>query len=108
MTDTREDTATLTARTRPIAAGGLVVAVHFLQDTAAFVLGEEALLLVEPNGEERRGGIHDGGILAAACDGTRLITGGDDGKAMVTDAAGDSTTIAVDRKRRWIDKVAIG
>jgi hypothetical protein len=108
MTDTREDTAMLTARTRPIAAGGLVVAVHFLQDTAAFVLGEEALLLVEPNGEERRVAIHDGGILAASCDGTRLITGGDDGKAMVTDAAGDSTTIAVDRKRRWIDKVAIG
>jgi hypothetical protein len=108
MTDTREDTATLTARTRPIAAGGFVFAVHFLQDTAAFVLGEEALLLVEPNGEEHRVAIHDGGILAAACDGRRVVTGGDDGKVAATDASAKSAIIAVDRKRRWIDKVAIG
>jgi WD40 repeat protein len=104
----REDTPTLTARTRPIAPGGLVVAVHFLQDTAAFVLGEEALLLVEPNGEERRVAVHGGGILAAACDGKRLVTGGDDGKVMAADAAGDSTAVAADHKRRWIDRVAVG
>ena len=108
MTDTRADTAALTARTRSIVPGGLVAAVHFLKDTAAFVLGEEALLLVAPNGEQRRVAVHDGGILAAACDGQRLVTGGDDGKVMATDRDAGSATITVDAKRRWIDQVAIG
>jgi WD40 repeat protein len=108
MTDTRADTAALTARTRKIVPGGLVAAVHFLKDTAAFVLGEEALLLVAPNAEQRRVAVHAGGILAAACDGQRLVTGGDDGKVTATDRDGDSATVAVDAKRRWIDNVAIG
>ncbi len=108
MTDTRADTASLTERTRAIVPGGLVAAVHFLKDTAAFVLGEAALLLAAPNREQRRVAIHDGGILAAACDGQRLVTGGDDGKVMATDAGADSTIVAVDPKRRWIDQVAIG
>ena len=106
MTDTRADTAGLTARTRAIVPGGGIVAVHFLKDTAAFVLGEEALLLVAPDGEERRVAVHDGGILAAASDGRRLVTGGDDGKVAATDAGANSATVAVDRKRRWIDQVA--
>src|ERR1700693_5639670 len=108
MTDTRADTAALTARTRPIVPGGLVTAVHFLKDTAAFVLGEEAVLLVAPNGEQRRVAVHDGGILAAACDGQRLVTGGDDGKVMATDRDADSATVAVDTERRWIDNVGMG
>jgi WD40 repeat protein len=108
MTDTRADTATLAARTRKIVPGGLVAAVHFLKDTAAFVFGEEALLLVAPNGEQRRVAVHAGGILAAACDGQRLVTGGDDGKVTATDRDADSATVAVDAKRRWIDNVAIG
>ena len=108
MTDTRADTAALTARTRSIAAGALIVAARFLEDTAAFVLGEQALLLVARNGEQRRLAVHDGGILAAACDGQRLLTGGDDGKVMATDAGGKTTHLAADRKRRWIDQVATG
>lgn len=108
MTDTRVDTAALAARTRKIVPGGLIAAVHFLKDTAAFVLGEEALLLVAPNGEQRRVAVHAGGILAAACDGQRLVTGGDDGKVMATDRDDDNATVAVDVKRRWIDNVAIG
>jgi len=108
MTDTRADTAVLTARTRKIVPGGLVAAVHFLKDTAAFVLGEEALLLVAPNGDQRRVALHAGGILAAACDGQRVVTGGDDGQVIATDRDASSATVAVDPKRRWIDQVAIG
>jgi hypothetical protein len=108
LTDISADAAALTARTRAISPGGLVVAVHFLKDTAAFVLGEEALLLVGREGEQCRVAVHDGGILAAACDGRRLVTGGDDGKVMATDAGASSTHVAVDRKGRWIDQVAIG
>jgi WD40 repeat protein len=107
MTDIRDDVPTLTARTRMIAADGMIVAVHFLKDAAAFVLGEEAVLLFGRDGEPHRVAIHGGAILAVACDGQRLVTGGDDGKVMATDATGRSTEVAVDRKHRWIDRVAI-
>src|SRR5262249_29127978 len=80
---------------------------HFLKDTAAFVLGEEAVLLVGRDGEPRRVAVHGGGILAAACDGQRLVSGGDDGRVTATDASGRCAEVAVDRKHRWIDQVAI-
>ena len=44
MTDTRSDTVSVVDRTRPMAAGGAVVAAHFLGRTAVFVLGEEAMV----------------------------------------------------------------
>jgi len=108
MTDTRADIPSVVERTRPVAAGAPVVATHFLGDTAVFVLGEEALLLVGKDGVERRVPVHGGAILAAACDGDRIVTGGDDGKVVAIDAQGESTVIATDQKRRWIDQVAIG
>ena len=95
-------------RTRAIAAGAPVVAVHFLGRTAAVVLGEEAVVLVADKGDERRLALHGGGILSAASDGARIVTGGDDGKVFATDAKGDSRLVATDLKRRWIDQVAAG
>jgi WD40 repeat protein len=94
-------------RTRPVSAGAPVVAVHFLGKTAVFVLGEEALLFAS-DGEERRVPVHGGAILAAASDGSRVITGGDDGKVVATDASGNTAVITTDPKRRWIDHVATG
>jgi WD40 repeat protein len=108
MSDTAPSTPSVADRTRPVDTGAPVVAVHFLGRTAAFVLGEEALLLVEGQGDTRRLPIHAGGVLAAASDGTRVVTGGDDGKVFATDASGDSRLIATDAKRRWIDHVAAG
>jgi WD40 repeat protein len=43
-----------------------------------------------------------------AGDGTRILTGGDDGKAVATNAKGESETLAIDAKHRWIDRVALG
>ena len=106
MSDTRANTPSVVERTRPVSAGAPVVAVHFLDDLAVFVLGEEALLMVAPDGEERRVAVHGGGILASTAD-TRVITGGDDGKVVATDAKGASETIAADAKHRWIDHVAV-
>jgi WD40 repeat protein len=108
MTDTRADTASVADRTRPVAAGAAVVAAHFLGHTAAFVLGEEALLLVKPKREPRRIAVHAGAILAAAADDERIVSGGDDGKVVATDADGETRTVATDLKHRWIDHVAIG
>src|ERR1700749_1542269 len=108
MTDTRANTVSIAERTHPVAAGAPVVAAHFLRHTAVFVLGEEAVLLVEPDGEPRRVAIHDGGILATAADKQRVVTGGDDGKVVATTAKGETEVIATDPKHRWIDHVALG
>jgi WD40 repeat protein len=108
VTDAPAATPSVTARIQPLAAGAPVVGVHFLGDSAVFVLGEEALLLAPLGGEPKRVGIHDGGILASCCDGARVVTGGDDGKVMATDTEGTSTPIAADAKNRWIDHVAVG
>jgi len=108
MSDVRSDTVSIVDRTHPVAAGGVIVAAHFLGRTAALVLGEEALLLVEDKGEPRRVAIHDGAILATAADGERVVTGDDDGKLIATNAHGESRTLATDAKHRWIDHVALG
>ncbi len=108
MTDARADTASVVDRTHPVPAGAPVVAAHFLGHTAVFALGEEALLLVEPKGGPRRVAVHGGAILAAAADRKRVVSGGDDGKVVVTDAKGETHTLATDAKRRWIDHVALG
>ncbi|HEY6254905.1 MAG TPA: WD40 repeat domain-containing protein [Xanthobacteraceae bacterium] len=106
MTQTSPDTASVVERTRQYPADGVVVGAHFLGSTAVFVLGEEALLLVR-HGEASRVAIHGGAVLASAADGERVVTGGDDGRIVATDAAGSATDVATDPKRRWIDHVAI-
>jgi WD40 repeat protein len=95
-------------RVRPVAADASVVAVHFLGRSAAFALGEETVLLVPPEGEARRAKAHEGGLLDAASDGERIVTAGDDGRVVATDAGGNTHTLATDSKRRWIDHVAVG
>jgi WD40 repeat protein len=105
--DTRNTTVSVVERTRAVAAGGGVTAIHFLGRSAVFVLGEEALVFAEPDGELRRMTVHDGAILASASDGARVISGGDDGKVVATDA-GSSRVLATDPKHRWIDHVALG
>jgi WD40 repeat protein len=108
MTDARSHTVSVVDRTRPVAAGAPVVAAHFLGRTAVFVLGEEALLFVEPQAEPRRVAVHGGAILATAADGERVVSGGDDAKVMATNVEGEASMLAIDAKHRWIDHVALG
>src|SRR5882724_1687347 len=107
MTDTHTDMPSVVERTRPVQVDGAVVSACFVGDSAAFVLGEEALVLARKD-EDRRIAVHGGAILSSAGDGDRIVTGGDDGKVIATDASGASTVIATDVKHRWIDCVAIG
>jgi WD40 repeat protein len=108
MSDTRGDTVSVVERTKPVAAGGGVIAAHFLGRTAAFVLGEEALVLAAPDGEPQRIAVHGGAILTSAADGESVVSGGDDGKLIATDVNGESRTLVSDPKQRWIDHVAFG
>jgi WD40 repeat protein len=108
VTDTRAETVSVVERTYAVAAAGAVIAAHFLGRTAVFVLGEEAMVFAEPKGEPRRVAVHDGAILATAADEKRVVSGGDDGKLVATNAKGETRALANDPKHRWIDHVALG
>jgi WD40 repeat protein len=107
MTDTPQTLPSLADRVRRSDAGATIVGVHCLGRTPVFVLGEEALLFAADDGE-RRVKVHGGGILASACDGKRIVTGGDDGRVVTTSMSGESAEIAADDKNRWIDQIALG
>ena len=108
MTDNHGPIPSVIDRTKPVAAGAPVVGIHFLKGRAVFVLGEEALLFVAPDGAEQRVPVHDGGILSAVSEGAHILTGGDDGKVVATNAKGETETRVTDEKHRWIDRVALG
>jgi WD40 repeat protein len=105
---TRSTIPSVTDRAKPVAAGAPVVAIHYLGDRAVFSLGEETLLFVSADGSEQRVAVHAGGILSVACDGARILTGGDDGRVVATNASGHVETLVSDAKHRWIDRVALG
>jgi WD40 repeat protein len=97
----------VTDRVRPVAIGAAVSSVHFLGDRAAFVGAEEKVTFADAAGETSKVDVLSGGILCAACDGKRIVMGGDDGKLVALDSKGEVTQLAVDPKRRWIDNVAL-
>jgi WD40 repeat protein len=99
--------ASVTDRVRPVKIGAPVTAVHFLGENAAFVGTEENVFLVSGQGDVTPVAVHNGGILCAASDGSRLVMGGDDGRLVSLDAKGEVALLATDAKRRWIDNVAL-
>ena len=105
--DNAASIASVTDRVRPVRIGASVTSLHFLGDRAAFVGAEENVFLVSGQGEISPAAVHSGGILCAACDGARLVMGGDDGKLVALDAKGEVALLATDAKRRWIDNVAL-
>jgi WD40 repeat protein len=107
VSDTSAPIPSLADRVRRIETGAPVVGVHFLGNTPVFVLGEEHLLFAPEDGEHRQR-IHGGAILASTSDGIRIVTGGDDGRLVATNADGMHELLATDDKKRWIDQVALG
>ena len=88
----------------PCEVGAHVVACGFLGGEAVFAGGEGDIVFL--NG--KRVTAHpNGGILEAAFDGERIVTCGDDGRLVSTDAAGETETLA-EIKNKWIDHVALG
>lgn len=107
MNDTQA-APSLSDRIHRVEASSPIVAVHFLGRSPAFVLGEEALLVVDADGGELRLPVHSGAILSSDGNGQAIVTGGDDGRVVVTDATMTSAAAATDDKRRWIDHVTFG
>lgn len=107
MSEARIEPQSISARTRRFHAGAPVVGLHFIGRTAIAALGEQSLLILADEGEQRVEA-HAGAILCSAADERRVVTGGDDGRLMAVGADGMVATIAIDERRRWIDRVAIG
>jgi WD40 repeat protein len=105
--DNAASIVSVTDRVRPVPLGMPVTSVHFLGDVAAFVGAEENVAMVDGQGEISRVSVHDGGILCAVSDGSRIVMGGDNGKLVALDTKGDVAVLATDAKRRWIDNVAL-
>jgi WD40 repeat protein len=99
--------ASVTDQVRAIAIGAAVTCVHFLGDEAAFVGAEENVFVANEEGQVSAVPVQGGGILCAASDGARIVTGGDDGKVVALGAKGEVSLLATDSKRRWIDNVAL-
>jgi WD40 repeat protein len=90
----------------PVAAGEHVVASCWLKGVAAFATVGGTIILAR-DGESHRVEAHPGaGLLSAAGDGARLLTGGDDGRVAETRPDGSTQTLA-ETKGGWIDALAL-
>jgi WD40 repeat protein len=97
----------VTDQVRALAIPAPVASLHFLGDKAVFVGDEENVFVASAEAEISALPLHAGGILCAASDGARIVTGGDDGKVVALDDRGATAVLASDPKRRWIDNVAL-
>lgn len=96
--------ATLT----PYSFDSFVVAAGFLGATPAFALGDGTVRLKAGEGLSTVQA-HTGGLLTAVrtLDGKALLSGGDDGRVVCTQADGTVSELAR-RERKWIDRLAAG
>ena len=85
-----------------------VVAVEFIDDVAAFALGDGTVRILRGAAADSCPA-HDGAVLAAVAtlDRKRLISAGDDGRVVATSAEGATEQLA-ERPRKWIDQIAAG
>jgi WD40 repeat protein len=97
----------ITDRVRLLPVGMPISSVHFLGETVVFIGAEENAALVNAKDEISRVVLHGGAVLCTASDGSRIVSGGDDGKLIALDAKGEVTLLATDAKRRWIDNTAV-
>jgi WD40 repeat protein len=88
----------------PLDLNGHCVAVAFLADVPHFALADGVIHRLD-NGH-KWSAAHDG-LLCAAQDGQRLLTGGEDGKVVATGPGGTAETLAT-AGRKWVTGVAAG
>lgn len=93
--------SSLIKRIVPIEAGANVVGGVFIKEVASFALADGTLVFHDGEGSRRVTPHPDAAILQTATDGQRVITGGDDGRVVATDAAGVSTELG--KVSGWVD-----
>lgn len=104
--DMTKANSSLTDKVTAIAAGEEVVACGFLSRTPVFALADGNILFADI-GEERRVVAHENAvILIAKCNGSRIVTGGDDGRVVETRADGSTHELA-NENGKWIDALAL-
>ena len=105
-----QDSASLTEHVAEIRAEEAVVAAAFLSAIPFFALAHGVTLRMKSNGPfetEARIATHtDGAALCVASDGTRLVSGGDDGRIVEISAEGEPRLVA-EEAGRWIDALAL-
>jgi hypothetical protein len=105
MTDVQTTGEFYVKSIRKLHAESSVERVHFLGDTAVFVLGNGDLLLEPKEGEQQRLTLFEGALLSSSASETSLFVGGDDGRVIEVTYGNQPEVVAVDSKRRWIDHV---
>ncbi|MCT7377761.1 WD40 repeat domain-containing protein [Chelativorans salis] len=88
----------------PLDLDGHCVATAWLKDIPHFALADGVVHRLDHG--HKRVEAHDG-LLAAACDGGRLLTGGEDGKVTAVSPDG-SIELLAEIGRKWITSVAAG
>lgn len=96
--------SSLTQLVSPIQVGAGVVGAGFLARVPVLALADGGVVLAEAGAEKRIAAHADAAILVAAFDMRRLVTGGDDGLLIATDASGKVETLA--KEKGWIDALA--
>jgi hypothetical protein len=76
----------------------------FLDAVPAFATADGTLHRLD--GGHQKTAVHDG-LLSAASDGARLLTGGEDGKVVATGAGGRTEAVG-EAGRKWVTAVALG
>lgn len=96
-------------RLTPFAFDAYVIAAAHPGGRAAFALGDGTVRIAAAEADPVAVAAHDGGILAAVPtqDGRALLTAGDDGRVVATDATG-ATTVLFEKPGKWIDQLAAG
>ncbi len=91
---------------RRLALGASATGACWVGDEALFALGDGSVCVATRAGDTRRFEVHDGAILSATLhpDGQRIVTGGDDGRLMVTAPGGAAVTLG--EVRKWVTHVA--
>ena len=105
-----QDSRSLTDQIVEIEAEEAVVAAVFLSSIPFFALANGVTLRMKRDGafetEARIAAHPDGAVLCTTTDGTRLVSGGDDGRLVEISAQGETRLVA-EEAARWIDAVAL-